>query len=246
MSKLLGVEKNADIGLDSRSRIGKKEPITDEAFEAAIARATALGELGFVHCIRLERLLGLRGLEAIMSTAALTAYAKEAIQMAGSSLVEVAIFDGTKGGRPRETAVIVKFAKETLDAITAALQYSAENGGFLVRGKTSGLKEARSRYHKIALAVGLVGKFAPHSLRYRYVCDKLEELRDLGVPIQEALVLASTWLGHGVGRGRWVSMVYGRTVVKTFKKTSRRNSQRNTLEQIMNMAEEKRGSVNAQ
>ena len=231
----LGVENNAGLELDSRSRLGKKEPVTDAVFEGALAKAEDLGELGFFHCIRLERYLGLRGLEAVMSTTALTTYAQEAVQMSGLSLREVKIFDGTKGGRPRETAVIVKFAKETLSAITEALEYAANNGGYLVRGKKSGLKEARARYHKIAIAVGLTGKSSPHALRYRYTCDKLEELRDLGVPRQEALILASKWLGHGAGRGRWVSMVYGRSVTASYPKSTRLRSQSQALLQIVEM-----------
>jgi site-specific recombinase XerC len=233
--KALGIENNADLEIGSRTRLGKKEPISDAAFEAALAKAMDLGELGFFHCIRLERYLGLRGLEAVMSTAALSACALEAVQMAGKSLKEVKIFDGTKGGRPRETAVIVKFARETLSVIAEALKFATNNDGYLVSGKVSGLKQARARYHKIAIAVGLTGKSSPHALRYRYTCDKLEELRDLGVPRQEALVLASKWLGHGPGRGRWVSMVYGRSVMTTYKKTTRRNSQQVTLEHILGM-----------
>jgi hypothetical protein len=233
--KTLAIETNSDLEVGSRSRLGTKEPITDEVFETALAKAMSLGEFGFFHCIRLERYLGLRGLEAIMSSSALAAYASEAIQMVGCSLADVKIYDGTKGGRPRETAVIIRYAKDTLTAITEALEYSACNGGYLVRGKNVGLKEARARYHKIAGAVGLVGKFAPHALRYRYACDKLEELRDLGVPRQEALVLASKWLGHGAGRGRWVSMVYGRSVMTTYKKTTRLNSQRAALIKIIEM-----------
>lgn len=233
--KAMGIEGNADLELASRSRVGKKESVTDAVFETALAKSKDLGELGFFHCIRLERYLGLRGLEAIMSTSALAGYAREAVQMAGRPLSEVKIYDGTKGGRPRETAVIHKFAGETLSAITEALAYSSANGGYLVRGKNLGLKAARARYHKLASSVGLIGKFAPHSLRYRYACDKLEELRDLGVPRQEALVLESKWLGHGPGRGRWVSMVYGRSVMSTYPKSTRLKSQSQALKKIMEM-----------
>lgn len=59
--KALQIESNADLELSSRSRLGKKEPVSDAVFEAALAKANDLGELGFFHCIRLERYLGLRG-----------------------------------------------------------------------------------------------------------------------------------------------------------------------------------------
>lgn len=227
-----GMLSNSGLEIDRRSRIGTKQPISDEAFASAIERATVQGETGFVHCIRLERYLGLRGLEAIMSPAALLDYAQEAQYMSLDCPTPMPVVDGTKGGRPRETTVIKKYALASLKAICDALEFSSKNGGFLIAGKSPGLKAARSRYHKIAASVGLVGKYAPHSLRYRFATDKLEELRDMGVPRNEALTQTSQWLGHGPGRGRWVSMVYGRTVTHTFPKATRRNSQRQVLANI--------------
>lgn len=226
------INLNSAIGMDRRSRVGTKKPVSDQTFEAAVARAMELGEIGFAHAIRVERYLGLRGQEAIMSSAALMDFANEAKQIQSTNHAGIRITDGTKGGRPRETTVISKFATETLRTIHDALEYSSKNGGFLISGKVPGLKAARARYHKIAATVGLVGEYAPHSLRYRYTCDKLEELRDLGIPRSEAMVLASKWLGHGPGRGRWVSMVYGRTVKDSFPKSTRRRSQKNALETI--------------
>ncbi len=229
---------NAAVGAGKRSREGTKQPVSDQVFDAAVALAIELGEVGFAHCIRLERYLGLRGQEALMSTAGLLKYAKEAQNMQQDGLEGVKIFDGTKGGRPRVTTVITKYAAETLRAIHDALEFSSKNNGFLIAGKAPGLKAARARYHKIAAAVGLTGQFAPHSLRYRYACDKLVELRDLGVPRDEAMVLAAKWLGHGPGRGRWVSMVYGQTVKDTFPKTTRRRSQKAALSQIKALIEQ--------
>lgn len=69
------------------------------------------------------------------------------------------------------------------------------------------------KYHRLAREVGLVGKYAPHSLRYAYCVDKIIELRDAGCNRKEATSLAANFLGHGDGRGRYVSMVYGKTVV---------------------------------
>lgn len=62
----------------------------------------------------------------------------------------------------------------------------------------------------------------PHSIRYRYCCDKLEELRDIGVSRQDVLALCSAYLGHGKSRGRFIKMVYGRRVIESFPKGQRR------------------------
>lgn len=40
------------------------------------------------------------------------------------------ITDGTKGGRPRDIAVIAKYANETFNAIIDALNYALKNKGF--------------------------------------------------------------------------------------------------------------------
>ena len=227
------MSKNSDLGISPRSRKGKKEPISDAHFQAVIDKASAAGELGFVHCVNLERYLGLRGQEAMMSTAALLQYAQEArliIDVWGTEAIR--IFDGAKGGRPRNTTVIVKFARETLYAIQGALKFASQNGGFLIQGHGKGLKSAKNKYHRLAKAFGLTGKFAPHSLRYRFACDKLEELREHGVPRAEALAYVSRWLGHGSGRGRWISLVYGRTVVHSLQKTTRAKTQAAVLAKL--------------
>lgn len=220
--KKTGLKDSAALGLDKRCRRGTKEPINDDKFSDVIQKAMALGEIGFAHMIRLERLLGLRGLEALMSTHALQTYAKQAQAVLGQRYDEIHISDGTKGGRPRHVSVISKYAQETFSAILEALVFAQKNDGFLIQGKPgTGLLGARRRYHRIATAVGLVGAFAPHSLRYRYCVDKLTELRDSGVPRSEALALTSQWLGHSGSRGRYISMVYGTAVTRSYPKTTR-------------------------
>lgn len=217
-----GVFSSQEIGLEKRSRIGRKSPITDQLFDIAIESALKLGEEGFAHVLRLERFLGLRGLEALMSTHALKVFASQAKALMTLGSDTVHIRDGTKGGRPRDVAVIKKYARETYEAIIGALHFAKSNNGFLIVGKTSsGLKEARLKYHRLASKVGLTGEFAPHSLRYRYCTDKLIELRDAGYPRGEALAFASLCLGHGPSRGRFVSSVYGKTVTHLLPKSTR-------------------------
>lgn len=93
---------------------------------------------------------------------------------------------------------------------------------FLVEGLSPGLKSARQKMQTLARKCGLVGQYSPHSLRYRYAVDKLSELRDAGVTAVEAFALCARFLGHGPSRGRYVRMVYGRTISATFPRTRRR------------------------
>ena len=200
-----------NLGLPPKSRVGKKLPIPDTLFFAAIEKARALGEEGLAIALQIERYFGHRGLEALMSVEELKKFALEASNLIHGNLMPVCVTKGTKGGKSRVTMTIVKYARESLAVIADAMRYM-QSHAFLVEGKSTGLKAARKRYHALARKVGLTGQYSPHSLRYRHCTDKLEELRDAGVSRGEAMKLCAVWLGHGVGRGRFVSMVYGRTV----------------------------------
>lgn len=238
-TKIIEIYDKAAIGLEKRSRVGKKSPVTDSVFEKALELALALGEEGFAHMLRLERYLGLRGLEALMSIYALKVYARQAAALLTREEGYIHIQDGTKGGRPRDVAVINKYAAETYQAIIAALKYAECHNGLLLAGKpNSGLKGARQKYHRLAAKCGLIGEFAPHCLRYRYCTDKLIELRDAGYPRSEALAFASSCLGHGPSRGRFVSSVYGRTVVHLMPKSTRLQNIRAAIESLEFISDE--------
>ena len=71
----LGITAKA-LDLEPRSRHGTKLPIPDELFFTALRQAEALGEKGFVFTLKLERFLGMRGLEALMSGKVLKQYYK--------------------------------------------------------------------------------------------------------------------------------------------------------------------------
>lgn len=214
-----GMADSSALGLEKRDRAGTKLPVTDEIFEAAIQKAIELNEIGFVHVLRLERYLGIRGLEALMSTHQLKIFAKDALNMHEDSIGGVHIKDGTKGGRPRFVKPIRACAAETFEAIKAAVEFGDSNDGFLLQGKSEPtLKAARKRYHRLAKKVGLTGKYAPHSLRYRYASDKLIELCGDGVPLKEALREVSALLGHGFARETFVKTVYAATVVRSIPK----------------------------
>ena len=216
-----GLSDSRALGLQKRSREGTKEPATDEVFENAVASAIALGEEGLAHMVKIERFLGLRGLESMMSTHALGEYAKQAIKIMGGEPASVYVKKGTKGGRPRHVQVIEKCAEQTFHAIVEAVKYAKTNNGFLFEGKPgSGLKCARARYHRLAAKIGLIGKFAPHCLRYRYAIDKVTELVAAGFPLTEALSLASVSMGHGKGRTTFLRQVYCRSIMSSLPKTT--------------------------
>jgi site-specific recombinase XerC len=208
------------LGLPSRDRSGTKVPIPDATLEISIADARAMGEEGFALMLRLERLLGLRGLESLMSVLDLERYAIEARELLSA---EISITRGTKGGRKRYTDVLHARASETLATIHSALVFARAHGGYLLAGAKPGLKSARSKYHRLARAVGLTGQYAPHSLRYAYATEKLIELRDAGMNRKEASSQVAKFLGHGITRDRYVSKVYGRTVIATIP-TERRKA----------------------
>lgn len=240
----LGLADSQVLGIEPRSRKGTKLPITDAVFDAAVAQAISEGEIGFAHALKLERYLGLRGTEAMMSTAALKTYAKQAHDLMNGILLSIHIKDGTKGGRARDVVVIEKFAKETFEAITQALEFALQNNGYLVVGKPgSGLKGARSKYHRLAAKFGLTGVYSPHSLRYRYCVDMLLELNAAGVPRSEALAFASECLGHGASRTRFVSSVYGRSVTHLLPTTTRKQNIQQVLSDLTKLGGYSAGEI---
>ncbi len=227
--ELIGISTNK-LGLESRSRSGTKEPIPVLVLNTAINKAEVMGEHGFAIAIKLQRLLGYRGLESLMSISELE---KHALDASAIVIGNVAVTSGTKGGRPRYTQAIQARAAETYDVIKEALVYMKQHR-YLVAGGKDGLKTARSKYHTLAAKVGLIGKYSPHSLRYAYAVEKITELRDQGYNRQEALALVAGFLGHGSSRARYITMVYGKTVVHTVpieKRKSRIDRAINNLEQ---------------
>lgn len=224
----------AAMGLSQRARRGTKRPITDEEFEQALARAVALEEVGFAIALRLERYLGLRGQEAMMSTRRLIDWAHECNSTINRGVPSALhIEDGTKGGRPRVSVILRQYARETAAAIREALTYTMEHG-HLIHPKRTGdhtgsLKFARAKYHRLARSVGLMGDIAPHSLRYAYTVDLLRQLIDDGVPRREALSLVAENLGHGGGRRDMVARVYGSSVAADLPRSTRRQDLRGAL-----------------
>ncbi len=199
-------KSNSSVGLPARSRGPGKLPFPDERLQQLYEDAAAEDE-GFMHCLKLERLLGARGLEALMSVKTFSGWLKSATESSA-----VTFKAGTKGGRPRITELIAKRKEETLQALRSAIRYADGNDGKLMIGAADTLSSARSLYHRRCRKIGMIKPYSPHSLRYAYCVDKIVEMLDMGYTMPEACREASVFLGHGAGRGRYARTVYGATV----------------------------------
>lgn len=220
----------ANVGLLSRDRRGTGEPIPEAEFDAVIHQATDAGETGLVLLLKIQRLLGERGMESLSSIRDLEAFGLEAQALMESG--SVAVTRGTKGGRPRTTQVIKSRAQETLEVIRDILLFVRENGGYLIKGSKAGLGPAKGRYHRLAARFGLEGRYTPHALRYAYAVDKIIEMRDAGLNRKEAMSLVAKFLGHGESRNRYITQVYGRTVAHTLAPEKRKKRIDRALENL--------------
>lgn len=200
-----------ETGLPMRSRIGKKRPITDAEFAAAIEKALVIGEPGFVLMLQLERYLGLRGQEALMIWRALQRF-QIAKAARGQAPERLEVLEGTKGGRYRAIEFIEAKRDQTLEFLDQAFTYASQNDQVLLKGKKATLLSARTRYTNLCQKIGLVGEIAPHSLRYAYATEKLTELHASGMTRKQASQWVAMNLGHGTSRDRFVRSVYGRSV----------------------------------
>ncbi|QTF09647.1 DNA-binding protein [Brenneria izadpanahii] len=190
---------NQALGISGANRDGTKAPITDEKLAAVINHSLKKDE-GVALAVQLSRYLGLRTEEAVQSAKSLKTWKQALIN--GNERVRV-IF-GTKGGRPRETTVYNR--EKVLSILDAAIKHSGENNGKLI-DKPS-LHTAIERYRNIVREAGMVGKDAPHSLRYAYSRDAVSFHVENGMSKVEAEALVSMDLGHGDGRGRYIKQVY--------------------------------------
>ena len=88
----VGISSKA-LNLASRDRSGTKSPIPDDLLEIAISKAVQMNEHGFALALRLQRLLGYRGLESLMSVHELEKFAIEASVILKT---DIAVTSGTK------------------------------------------------------------------------------------------------------------------------------------------------------
>ena len=234
--------KNLEI--KSRARVGVKMPIGLQQFEDIVQEARRRGWEGLALSLELERYLGLRALESMCCASALAEFARrigramaEARRReqregsAGKPFVEnnlrdvaLRVVDGTKGGRTRETWLLHTHIQTTWRVISESLEYAASHGGHLIQGPGKNLKSARSMYHRQCRELGLIGKLAPHAMRYRYAVDLMGELQSRGWTRTEILARTAQALGHGTSRHRWIKSVYGATMMSQLPPPEKRTN----------------------
>jgi hypothetical protein len=160
-----------------------------------IERATAL-DSGLVAALRLERTLGLRRKEALMSSRSLALW--ECQLLDGEPLL---VERGTKNHRPR--LVHVAAAPAALEAIRIAAAISIERAGVLLPGT---LKQVLRRYEYYMGKTRL--RVKGHALRYAFAHERYLRYRAEGMSQEEAIGLTTEDLGHGKQRGGWSLRVY--------------------------------------
>ncbi len=192
---------NDALGISGESRDGTKVAIPDEIYESVLAKVRE-ADPGAGAAMELSRHLGLRTEEAIQSVKSLKTWQKAIL----NEQEKVRVVFGTKGGRPRDTTIIDRQALDRV--ISNAIRVAENNNGKLI--DKAGIHLAIDRYRNIVREAGLVGKYAPHSLRYAYSRDATAFHIRKGFSQKEAEALVSMDLGHGDGRGHYVARVYNK------------------------------------
>ncbi|ATY89411.1 integrase domain-containing protein [Pectobacterium atrosepticum] len=192
---------NRALGIFGASRDGSKVAIPDSIYQSILEKVS-VADKGAAAAMELSRLLGLRTEETIQSVKSLKTWQK-ALQNGDE---KVRIVFGTKGGRPRDTTIIER--DRLISAVNNAIHITSENNGRLINRPA--LHLAIERYRNTVRDAGLVGKYAPHSLRYAYTQDATKLHIKKGFSKEEVDALVSMDLGHGDGRGRYVARVYNK------------------------------------
>lgn len=188
---------NRALGIGRGSRLGTKQPLSDDAIRTFQQRMERLGRPGLGILLELQRALGLREVEAIrggdMET--LARWQRELLEH-----VSVRLIAGTKGARPRD--VHPANVSRALAAVRGALALLRTNGQrYLVMRAdgaiTRGLKQAIGVYKNVCDRAGIQS----HSARYAFAAERMQAYRDEGFSEREARIATSLDLGHGDGRG---------------------------------------------
>ena len=192
------------MGVDKATREGTHRAITDTEYAKARGELVAK-DAGCAAAAALCRELGLRSKEAvILQRDSLERFERQLV-----SLGKVEVVEGTKGGRDRW--VHPANQERALVAVREAIAASKQNAkGYVVEGKGKNLKSALDKFHRVAAECGMKGKISPHSLRYAYACERLDQKIAEGYSRREALVIVSHDLGHGDGRDTFVLQVYSK------------------------------------
>lgn len=202
---------NKSLGIAGGSRRGKKEPCPENKFQEFFTEALKR-DIGFVVCMMLGLYLGLRRDEAIQSIKSIKTWYRRLLS--GKDTITVVF--GTKGGRQRNVRIFNKSMALTI--LKLALRVMKARDGVLIQKMN--LKQARDYFSNIARKVGFKDLYAFHSLRYKFAVSNTNSYLVCGHTLSEALALTSMDLGHGDGRGRYVKMVYGRSMIIEKRKSS--------------------------
>lgn len=197
---------NRALGIGRGSRLGTKQPLSDEAIRAFQQRMGLLGRPNIGALLELQRSLGLRETEAVRGADVQTLgrWQRE-LQQHGS----VRVISGTKGGRPREVHPVQ--IGRALGAVQSALTLLEASGQryLLMRADgavTTGLKQAIGVYRNVCYRAGVQS----HGARYAFAAECMQAYQDEGFSEREARAATALDLGHGDGRGRYVATVYAR------------------------------------
>lgn len=196
---------NAALGLAGASRNGTKKAISDAHYHEVLHLAQSK-DAGFAAALELARLMGLRSQEAVRCGASLTGW-QQALAKGNTALH---IVFGTKGGRPRDTAVLDREAVSR--AVAQALVIAGERNGRLIDAPD--LKTAMTYWRNHTARLGLTGTCSPHSLRYAWAQDAIRHYQAQGLSKKEVLAQVAMDLGHGDGRGLYIRQVYGQGITE--------------------------------
>ncbi|MFQ6249398.1 integrase domain-containing protein [Yersinia enterocolitica] len=196
---------NNALGISGASRDGTKVAIPIDIYDSTLDKVREI-DRGAAAVMELSRHLGLRTEEAIQSVKSLKTWQKAIL----NQQERIRVVFGSKGGRPRDTTIINR--DSLAKVVTDAIKIAADNNGKLM--DKMGIHLAIERYRNIVRDAGLVGQYAPHSLRYAYSRDALVYHRNKGFSQKEAEALVSMDLGHGDGRGHYVARIYNKVTIE--------------------------------
>lgn len=198
--------KNEALGISGASRRGTNHAVSIAA-DRCIRDAAAKTNDYIFAAVRMQRELGLRAQEAVMSGSSLARWETELLR--GDP---VYVVYGTKTGRPRYTRPV------DCEAALAAVRYALS---VIVAGQRENLfpqatlKQAVKRYQNVwhdRLSPASDEWHTSHSYRYAYAQDRMLQCLRVGMSKRDALATVAMDLGHGDGRGRYIRQVYGQTI----------------------------------
>lgn len=186
------------LGIDGANRDGTHRALSAEAC-TTVLEAAKTRDAGFGACVAMQRELGLRAREAVMSVKSLESW-KLALERGHA----IRVIHGTKGGHGRDTMPTNR--EKALEAVKTALEAVSSRNGQLVPSKS--LEGAMRAFGRHSEAIGLKGVNASHCLRYGYAQERFQQLVERLGDRSEALAATSVELGHGDGRGTYIAQVY--------------------------------------